>query len=95
MALVVNAIDRQGIRVDQIAQALLPVAVQIPQDRQALATAANQGVPLIMRDESRPVSQGILQLAEYVLEHIREAEQGAEEGDESEAGGLRLGRLFR
>jgi len=94
MALVLNRADRQSIRPEQIAQALIPLAVQIPQDGQAMATAANQGVPFIMRDPSRPVSQGILQLAEYVLERVQE-EVTEEEDEDSEAGGLRLSRLFR
>jgi pilus assembly protein CpaE len=94
MALVLNRADRQSIRPEQIAQALIPLAVQIPQDGQVMATAANQGVPFIMRDPSRPVSQGIFQLAEYVLERVQEEVTEGEDED-SEAGGLRLGRLFR
>jgi pilus assembly protein CpaE len=93
MALVLNRADRQSIRPEQIAQALIPLVVQIPQDDQVMATAANRGVPFIMRDPSRPVSQGILQLAEYVLERVQE-EVTEEEDEDSEAGGLRLSRLF-
>jgi pilus assembly protein CpaE len=94
MALVLNRADRQSIRPEQIAQALIPLAVQIPQDGQVMATAANQGVPFIMRDPSRPVSQGIFQLAEYVLGRVQEEVTEGEDED-SEASGLRLGRLFR
>jgi pilus assembly protein CpaE len=94
MALVVNRVDRQGIRVDQIAQALLPVAVQIPEDFQALSAAANRGIPLMMRDQNRPVAQGILELADYLMEHLQEETEESDQDEDSEAGGLRLSRLF-
>jgi pilus assembly protein CpaE len=95
MALVVNRVGRQGIRVEQIAQALLPVAIEIPEDAQALAAAANRGVPLMMRDQSRPVSQGILELADYVLGRIQDTGEDTEHDEDADAGGLRLTRLFR
>ncbi len=67
IALVVNGVDRRmGIRVEQIEQAMIPVVAQIPLDDQVVPASANHGVPFIMRDENRPVSQGILQLAQYV-----------------------------
>ena len=94
MALVVNRVDRQGIRADQIAQALLPVAVQVPEDAQALSAAANRGIPLMMRDQDRPVAQGIIELADYLMEHLQEEAEESEQDEDSEAGGLRLSRLF-
>ena len=95
MALVVNRVDRQGIRTDQIAQALLPVAVEIPEDSQALSAAANRGIPLMMRDQNRPVTQSIIELADYLLEHLQETGEESEVDEDAEAGGLRLSRLFR
>jgi pilus assembly protein CpaE len=95
MALVVNRAGRQGIRVEQIAQALLPVAVEIPEDAQALAAAANRGVPLMMRDQSRPVSQGILELADYILGRIQDTGEDTGGDEDADDGGLRLTRLFR
>lgn len=78
IALVVNGVDRRmGIRVEQIEQAMMSVAAQIPLDEQVVQAAANHGVPFITRDESLPVSQGILQLAEYVWSTLM-AEQEAE-----------------
>ncbi|MBN1977292.1 MAG: response regulator [Anaerolineae bacterium] len=94
IALVVNRADRRtGIRVDQIAQALIPVAAQIPPDDQAVLTAANRGVPFVMHDQSRPIAQGILQLSEYILNRFRETD--AEQEEEDDEAGRRLGRLFR
>jgi len=96
IALVVNRADRRtGIRVDQIAQALIPVAAQIPPDEQAVLAAANRGVPFAMRDQSRPIAQGILQLTEHVLKRFQEAEEEEQQDEETDEGGLRLGRLFR
>ncbi len=96
IALVVNGVDRRmGIRVEQIEQAMIPVAAQIPLDEQVVLAAVNHGVPFVMRDRSRPVSQGILQLAEHV-QSVLVGEQEEEEKDTVAAGPgrLRLGRVF-
>jgi pilus assembly protein CpaE len=94
IALVVNRADRRtGIRAEQIAQALIPVAAQVPLDEQSVMAAANRGVPFAMHDQSRPITQGILQLTEHVMKQFAEAEK--EEEDESESAGAHLGRLFR
>jgi len=97
IALVVNGVDRRtGIRVEQIEQAMMPVAAQIPLDEQAVLASVNHGVPLITRDRNRPVAQGILRLAEYVQNALAPVH---EEGEEEEAvaegpGRLRLRRVF-
>jgi len=97
IALVVNGVDRRmGIQVGQIEQAMMPVAAQIPLDEQVVLAAVNRGVPFVMRDRSRPVSQGILQLAEYVqdaLTPVRE-EKEKEEGVAEGTGRLRLRHVF-
>jgi pilus assembly protein CpaE len=98
IALVVNGVDRRmAIGVEQIEQAMIPLSAQIPLDRQVVLAAINHGVPFVMRDPSRPVSQSILQLAE----HVRGALEEKEEEEEEEfgavvagAGRLRLGRVF-
>jgi len=96
IALVVNGVDRRmGIRVEQIERALVPVVAEIPLDEQVVQAAANHGTPFVMRDRSRPVSQGIIQLAEHV--HTVLMEEPEEEGEmevEGAAGRLRLGRAF-
>jgi MinD-like ATPase involved in chromosome partitioning or flagellar assembly len=71
------------------------VAAQIPLDKQVVTAAVNHGVPFVMRDPSRPVSQGVLQLAEYVrsaLTEVREEEE--QEAVAAGTGRLRLGRVF-
>ncbi len=71
IALVVNRADRRaGIRVEQIAQALIPVAAQIPLDDQAVMAATNRGVPFALQDPNRPIAQGIKELAENVIERF-------------------------
>ncbi len=98
IALVVNGVDRRmGIRVEQIEQAMIPVVAQIPLDEQAVQAAINHGVPFVTRDVNRPISQGIMQLAEHIHSTLvveREAEEGAEEQMGTEPGRLRLGRVF-
>jgi pilus assembly protein CpaE len=104
IALVLNRVDRHmGIRAEQIEQALaVKVVAQIPADEPAAASAANRGVPFVMRDQSRPISQGILQLAKHVQGVLLEAEEADEEQQEeivteptlTGTGLLRLGRLL-
>jgi pilus assembly protein CpaE len=94
IALVVNRADRRaGIRSEQIAQALIPVAAQIPLDDQAVIAATNRGVPFALQDPNRPIAQGIAELATNVIERFKEAEEELDE--EADEAGLRLGRLFR
>jgi pilus assembly protein CpaE len=94
IALVVNCVDRRmGIRVEQIEQAMIPVVGQIPLDEQIVQASVNHGVPFIMRDETRPVSQGILELSEHVMSKLAVEQEEAEEED-VEPSRLRLGRVF-
>ncbi len=101
IALVVNGVDRRtGIRVEQIQQALLPVVAQIPLDEQEALMAANRGVPFIVSDQNRPISQSILQLAEQVQSRLQplpeeEKEEVVEKPVPIGTGLLRLGRVFR
>jgi pilus assembly protein CpaE len=97
IALVVNGVDRRmGIRVEQIEQAMIPVVAQIPLDNQVVPASANHGVPFIMRDENRPVSQGIMQLVEHirsklVVEPVAEVDVGRMGAEPSRS---RLNRVF-
>jgi hypothetical protein len=49
----------------------------------------------MMRDQNRPVTQSIIELADYLLEHLQETGEESEVDEDAEAGGLRLSRLFR
>lgn len=92
IALVVNGVDRRmGIRVEQIEQAMIPVAAQIPLDEHVVLAAANRGVPFVMRDRSRPVSQGVLRFAEYIRDKLSETEEGEEKQEEASAPVLGVG----
>ena len=98
IALVVNCVDRRmGIRIEQIEQAMIPVVAQIPLDNQVVVAAINHGVPFVMRDASRPVSQGIFQLAEHVKGVLTEEQEREKEERRATAPGtgrLRLGRVL-
>lgn len=86
IALVVNGVSRRmGVRTEQIEQAMIPVAAQVPLDEQAVLAAVNQGVPFLMRDRNRPISQGIFSLAEHVLDKLVEAEEEEKEAREAAA----------
>ncbi len=98
IALVVNRVDRRmGIRIEQIEQAMISVAAQIPLDNQVVVAAINHGVPFVMRDPSRPVAQGIFQLADHVKGALTEEQEIEEEERRATAPGtgrLRLGRVL-
>jgi pilus assembly protein CpaE len=92
VGLVVNGVDRRmSIRAEQIEQAMIPVAVQIPLDEQAVRVAANQGTPFFAHDQHRPISQGILHLAEYVRDKVSEGEESAGEREASEVASKKEG----
>jgi hypothetical protein len=86
-----------GIRTEQIQQAMIPVAAQIPMDEQAVLAAVNHGVPFVTSDRSRPISQSIFLLAEHIRERLAEADEIEEESQEEPvalgAGGTGLLRL--
>ena len=99
IALVVNGVDPSGrISVEQIEQAITPVAAQIPLDERAVLAAANHGTPFVLRDRSRPVSQAIIQLAEYIEAMLAQVEEDAEEAERGAATAgpsrVRPGRIF-
>jgi pilus assembly protein CpaE len=90
---------RRGIRVDQIERATIPVVATIPWDIEAASDAANQGVPVLVRQPHAPVSQAILKLAEHlhdVLVEETEAEREPEEAAMPQPVSPRrgLGRIF-
>jgi len=95
--LVVNGADRRGsLRAKQIEKAMMPPAVEIPYDERAALSAANRGVPLIMRDRDRPISQSLLRLAETIYDRLASAQESVDEAEETEAedvGGTGLFRL--
>jgi len=100
LLLVVNGSDRRGsLKVHQIESAMMPVTAEIPFDDRAALAAANRGVPVVVRDRDRPISEGIAHLAEIIYERLL----GAEEADEQPAkevrsrgvGGTNMLRLKR
>jgi len=99
LVLVVNGTDRRGgIRAKQIEKAIMPAAVEIPYDERAALTAANRGVPVIMRDRDRPISKSLLQLAEIIYDRLSSPQEPEVEAGETEAedvGGTGLLRLKR
>ena len=96
--LVVNGADRKGsIRSAQIEKALIPVTAEIPYDERAALPAANRGAPMVSGDRERPISKGLVELAELVRARLwpseESNEEGAKQGETRSAGGSGLLRL--
>ncbi len=92
IALVVNRSSKRSlIRNEQIEQALIPVMMEIPLDEQAAEEAANRGVPLIMRDKSRPVSQSLIELASKIRERLTVTEELEDEQEQESVPSLLKG----
>ncbi len=83
IALIVNGAGKRSlVRREQIEQALIPVMAEIPVDEQAAEEAANRGVPLLMRDRSRPICQSLMELASKIQERLAVPEE-AEDTEEA------------
>jgi pilus assembly protein CpaE len=100
MMLILNKSDRRsGIRASDIQESIKhPVAGEIPLDDAVALSSVNRGVPFIISDGSRPISQAVTRLAEKLLESwavAAEAEAAAAEPQVDDAARRRLGRFFR
>ena len=95
IALVVNGVDPgRRITVEQIEQAMIPVAAQLPLDERVVLAAANHGTPFVLRDRSRPISESVVQLAEYVQDKLMHAEEAEREAVLAGPSRVRVGRIF-
>jgi pilus assembly protein CpaE len=99
LVLVLNKSDRRsGIRASDIQESIKhPVVAEIPLDDAAALASVNRGVPFVISDESRPISQAIVRLAHKLLENwaaVAEAEVAAEP-ELDDTARRRLGRFFR
>jgi pilus assembly protein CpaE len=100
LLLVVNGSDRKGgLQVQQIESAMMPVTAEIPFDERAALSAANHGVPLVVRDRNRPISKGMADLAEIIYDRLSEVEEPEEETEKAVqtlgVGGTNMLRLKR
>ena len=92
IVLVVNGADRRGsLQVSQIEKAMMPVSAEIPFDEQCALGAANRGVPVLMRDRNRPMSESILALADLVYERLSEAKNDGRDADVPERAAVGVG----
>lgn len=75
--LILNKTDRHwGIRAEDIERTMKrPVVAQIPLDERVAVMAVNRGVPFVIHDQARPISQSVFQLAEYVQMTLAKAEE--------------------
>ena len=98
---VINHADlRTGLRVDQIEQALMPAAAQIPFDERAGLIAANRGLPMVTEERGKPLADSFVSLAETTMSRIEQLtslpkENESGEGEASAETSRRLlGRVF-
>ncbi len=96
--LVVNGVDRRGaLQVSQIEKAMMPVTAQIPYDERAAMAAANRGEPLVTGVRDRPIAQGLLELAQTILDRLSADQdpdaEAEEQGEPQGADGTGLLRL--
>jgi len=99
LALVLNKSDyrRSRIRAADIEESLKhPVVMEIPLDDN-VPMSVNQGVPFVVSDEARPVSQAITRLANRVLETWAVVGEDVASIDQhmDDPARRRLGRFFR
>ncbi len=89
IALVVNGVGKRGnLQIDQIEKAMMPVTAEIPFDERSALSAANRGVPLVVRDRNRPISKAIAELAEVIYATLWEIEEEEEVSGQTEVGGV-------
>jgi len=97
--LVLNKADprRSRIRAGDIEESLKhPVAAEIPMDDVMVLASINQGVPFVLSDASRPISQAVTRLAEKILETWAVIEEDiVTEQYVDDPARRRLGRFFR
>jgi pilus assembly protein CpaE len=99
VALILNKADhrRSGIRSSDIEQSMKhPVMAEVPMDDIFALNSVNRGVPFVLSDDSRPISQAVVQLAQDLLELWAAKEADEEEVPQADdAVRRRLGRFFR
>ncbi len=99
VALVLNKSDyrRSRIRSSDIEESIKhPVAAELPLD-DFVPLSVNQGVPFVISDGSRPISQAVTRFAEKVLETwaMAAVEESASQPQVDDPTRRRLGRFFR
>jgi pilus assembly protein CpaE len=83
VVLVVNGTGHHGsIQVAQIEKAMKSVEVEIPYDERTAMTAANRGVPFVVSERNRPISERMMQLARSVGDQLSEMREDEEEDEE-------------
>lgn len=96
IVLVLNKVDRRGSIQEENIEASIkhPIASRIRDDRETALAAANQGIPLLIGQKSRPISQDILTLAHQLNGELEKAEKPMPEETVSGSSGL-IRRIFR
>jgi len=96
MILVLNKVNHRGAIQEENIEASIkhPVASRIGNDREAALAAANQGIPLLIGQKNRPISQDILTLAHKLRGELEKVEKAIPQEAVSGSRGL-IRRIFR
>lgn len=72
--LVINYVDnkRMGIQPEAIERAMMPALARIPLDERIALTAANYGVPFVVKEPRSPISQALIKLAQVIDKQFAE-----------------------
>ncbi len=93
--LVINGVDnkRMGIQPEAIERNMMPALAHVPLDERIALTAANYGVPFVVKEPRSPLSQAIIKLAQVIDKRFsNEAEESAQPAEVQRRPGL--GRLL-
>ncbi len=94
--LVLNKVDRRASIQEENIKAHIkhPIASRIRNDREAALAAANKGIPVLIGQKNRPISQDILTLAHQLRGELGKVEKAVPEEAVSGVRGL-MRRIFR
>ncbi|MBN1921391.1 MAG: response regulator [Anaerolineae bacterium] len=93
--LVINSVDnkRMGIQPEAIERNMMPALVHVPLDERIALTAANYGVPFVVKEPRAPISQAIIKLAQVIHKNFSdETEESSQPAETQRRSGL--GRLL-
>ncbi len=94
--LVLNQVDKNaGIRPEDIEKTMKQtVTASVPADPRTVMFSVNRGLPFVVREPGKAISEAVMQLAKQLREELRGSARDERERVAEPAGRPRLGRLF-
>jgi pilus assembly protein CpaE len=93
--LVINSVDnkRMGIQPEAIERNMMPALAHVPLDERIALTAANYGVPFVVKEPRAPISQAVIKLAQVIDKQFASGTEESTQPAETQRR-LGLGRLL-